>query len=109
MAEVKLSNPRLSALLQKALDSLAAPEPSVTPEREAYRKAACVFAAFEPFKLKPFPATSASSAAFHLLEDCTVVNSHREGKILWSLKPEVRREALKSLGSPAAFSQALEK
>ena len=109
MPEIKLSNPRLSALVQKAVDSLNAPEPPVKPERDAYRKAACVFAAFDPFTLKPFGMPRLmEGAAFYLLEDCTVINSHGEGKMQWSLKSDVRRDALKSLGNPALFFQALE-
>jgi hypothetical protein len=108
MPKAKLSNPKLESLLQKGLAALAAPEPNILPAREAYRRAASVLAAFDPSRLKPYGAPpDEGGAMLHLLEDSTVLRTHREGATLWALKPEVRREALKALWAEGGFQGAL--
>ncbi len=95
---------RLREELRGAL-GLPAPVPDV---RRRYRQAACLLASFDPARLRlPGEAAPTGRAAVELAADCTAVGAG-DADAEWSLVPEVREEALRSLAGPSEALALLE-
>jgi cellulose synthase operon protein C len=82
----------------------ATPQPQA--ERLGYRKAAALLTLFDPTALKLPGGQPPGGAVLQLLDDCVARGA--ASTPLWSLRPEVRREALKSFSGPEEARRALE-
>jgi tetratricopeptide (TPR) repeat protein len=86
---------------------MAAP-PEVTEQCWSYREAAAVLLAFRPFALRPVdPRHESSNPYLVLYSDLVPAPGGRE-RMLMTLKPEVRREALLRLREPGSLQRALD-
>ncbi|MFE1172971.1 ATP-binding protein [Streptomyces sp. NPDC058773] len=79
----------------------------VSAARRAYREAACLLSRFDPQRLRlPGEAAATGGAVLELVDDCTTLGMPDQAG--WSLKSEVREEALRGLAGPEAARRALE-
>lgn len=84
------------------------PTEAVSPERWAYREAACVLSSFDPTTLKPAPGSSASGSALqHLIDDCDTI-AVAGGPNRWTLRQPVREATVARVGSREALLRLLE-
>lgn len=84
------------------------PTEEVSPERWAYREAACVLSSFDPATLKPAPGSSASGGALqHLIDDCDTI-AVAGGPNRWTLRQPVREATVARVGSREALLRLLE-
>lgn len=107
------SNPALASLAargQAASDAASEPSSRLDPHRrKAYRDAASVLASFSPGALRPFGMEgSLGEALDYLLEDSIQTYGRRGDDARWTLRIDVRRDALRSLASQGALPDALE-
>ncbi|MFI1397221.1 ATP-binding protein [Streptomyces sp. NPDC020681] len=80
---------------------------AVSDVRGAYRAAACLLTHFDPMLLRlPGEDRPTGGAVLELLDDCTTMGMKEQA--VWSLKSDVRDEALRSLSGPQAARSALE-
>ncbi|MEU9981840.1 ATP-binding protein [Streptomyces sp. NPDC050856] len=80
--------------------------PAVSETRRAYRQAACLLTRFDPLLLRlPGEGHPKGGAVLELLDDCVAVGG--AGRATWTLRSEVREEALRSLAGPHAALRAL--
>jgi hypothetical protein len=95
----------MSTRLTVADESMAQ---QVEPLRTAYREAAAVLSVFRPANLRCFGMDGPPGGAFEQLVDDSVAPYRREGTdAVWTLRLQVRREALASLWSRQLTLQAL--
>ncbi|MFC4611432.1 AAA family ATPase [Streptomyces maoxianensis] len=79
----------------------------VSDGRAAYREAACLLTHFDPMLLRlPGEDHATGGAVLELLDDCTTMGV--KDRAVWSLKSDVRDEALRGLAGPEAARLALE-
>jgi hypothetical protein len=69
----------------------------LTPERLSYRKAAALLSTFDPRRLRT-PSGDGGGAAVHLVDDVTSISARSDP--VWTLRPAVREEALRSFDGP---------
>jgi cellulose synthase operon protein C len=72
----------------------SAPRAQITPDRWAYREAAALLFRFDPTELQAVGQVD-GSALLHLLDDCVSIGDPSRGQ--WTLKPDVRVDALRRL------------
>ncbi|WP_249464326.1 AAA family ATPase [Streptomyces fradiae] len=83
------------------------PPPAVPDARGGYRRAACLLTSFDPRRLRlPGEAEPTGRAVMELAADCAATGP--ADRTEWTLKPEVREAALRSLPGPEAALRALE-
>ncbi|MGW8884178.1 AAA family ATPase [Streptomyces sp. NPDC055749] len=99
---------RFSARLRQELRGGKDHSPTVSDSRKAYREAACLLTRFDPMLLRlPGQEQAAGGdAVLELLDDCTATGT--EDSAVWTLKSDVRVEALRGLAGPEAARLALE-
>jgi hypothetical protein len=83
------------------------PDSGENPGIWPYREAAAVLAQFDPFRLRVSRPALPRHQALDLLRRDVVESFESGGKLLWALRPEVRRAALKHLGSPERIQEAI--
>lgn len=104
--------PDVTAALLRALQGRTktqevAAEGADTPARWSYREAAAVLHCFHPARLRPLDARLAVPSARGLLFGDTLPAVGGRGDGLYTLKPEVRRAALRRLGSRERMRKAV--
>ena len=88
--------------------SLTRPSEEISPERWAYREAACVLSSFDPATLKPAPGSSVGGGALqHLIDDCDTIAA-AGGPNRWTLRQPVREAAIARVGSREKLLRLLE-
>ncbi|WOI61847.1 AAA family ATPase [Streptomyces fradiae] len=93
--------------LRHELRPPAGPPPAVPDARGGYRRAACLLTSFDPRRLRlPGEAEPTGRAVMELAADCAATGP--ADRTEWTLKPEVREAALRSLPGPEAALRALE-
>lgn len=80
----------------------------VSPRRDSFRKAAAVLSSFDPVTLQPITGRAEPAEALAELADDTVVVADYEGRGRWALLAPIRRQALRSLGTPPRMQEALQ-
>ncbi|WP_374985273.1 AAA family ATPase [Streptomyces fradiae] len=81
--------------------------PDVPDARSGYRRAACLLSSFDPRRLRlPGEAEPTGRAVMELAADCAATGP--ADRTEWTLKPEVREAALRSLPGPEAALRTLE-
>lgn len=88
------------------LESIRALEYSAAEARQAYLRSAAVLWSFEPALLAPYPKLKHERTARSLLLDDVDSVRLSDGTTRWVLKPGVRAEILRELGSPVRFREA---
>ena len=97
---------QVSDEVRARLDKLrSAPRAEVAPDRWAYREAAALLFRFDPTKLAAVGRVD-GSALLHLLDDCVSIGDPARGQ--WTLKPDVRIDALRRLHGRDEALRALE-
>ncbi|MFI9005431.1 trypsin-like peptidase domain-containing protein [Streptomyces sp. NPDC053541] len=96
------------ARLRSGLRSPAAAVVTALPGlRRAYREAACLLESFDPAELRlPGEREPGGRAVLELVDDCTA-SAAPQRSVRWTLRPEVRAEALRGLAGPEAARRAL--
>ncbi|MFF3455188.1 AAA family ATPase [Streptomyces sp. NPDC002730] len=80
---------------------------AVSDARGSYREAACLLTRFDPMRLRlPDEDCATGGAVLELLDDCTTMGMKE--RAVWSLRADVRDEALRGLAGPEAARRALE-
>lgn len=93
--------------LQPAPDTAAVVE-QVSPLRQAFRRSSAVLSAFDPCQLKPMGLTSEpGQGAKELMDDLVEVYDPPSPKQRWMLRPEIRIEVLRELGTRQQLVAAL--
>ncbi|MFJ3162633.1 AAA family ATPase [Streptomyces kanasensis] len=93
--------------LREELRPAAGPPDAVPDARLGYRRAACLLTSFDPRRLRlPDEREPTGRALTELTADCTATGVADRPE--WSLKPQVREEALRSLAGPAEALRVLE-
>ncbi|KAA2238777.1 AAA family ATPase [Chitinophaga agrisoli] len=88
-------------------DSQAAPQDTGEEQRWSYRQAAAVLHLFSPGTLRPLAAQWEHKQVAELMYGDLVYISGEAPHKLYTLKPEIRKQALHMLGSRAAMNAAL--
>lgn len=95
---LELSPQELASRLRERLDVGRAEDARMLPDRLDYRKATALLTSFDPTTLAKPGGPSPGGAVLHLVDD-SVTKSGLTG-VEWSLRPDVRRQALTSLSGP---------
>lgn len=92
--------------VRAGLESIRAAEHTTAEARQAYLRSAAVLWSFEPASLAPYPELEHERTARSLLLDDVDSVRLGDGTTRWALKPGVRAEVLRELGSPQRFREA---
>ena len=109
MPELKLTKEMVARKFAEAGPAEVSGPPQASDQVWAYRMAAAVLSSFDLDGLKPYnpPATEDPGALDGLVADSSLVYD-QENRPLWTLRADVRREALRRLGSRPELQKALE-
>lgn len=97
------------ARLREELRAALGPGQAVPDARRGYRQAACLLTSFDPRALRlPGEPYATGRATTELAADCKATGMADAAEAEWSLKPEAREEALRSLAGPEEALRLLE-